>query len=62
MEGLDGGLHFTPESLDGLPEVVGQLGPQPVARFQPEVGAEVQVGLGGDTAALFEDLVDALMG
>jgi len=38
------------------------LGLEPGYWLEAEVGAEMQVGLGGDAAALLEDLVDALVG
>ena len=55
-------LDLGADAMRGRSEVVGQLGAQPVARLQAEVGAEMQVGFGGDAATFLEDLVDALVG
>jgi len=39
--------------------VIGSLGPQPIARAQPEAAAEPQIGVCGDGALAGNDLADA---
>ena len=58
---MHSGFDLRADGVDRFAEIVSELNAQPVAGRLSEIGAEVEIGLGGDAALFIDDLVHPLV-